>query len=63
MSVQGLLHVEEEMVRASAFSTRLGQSARALMPLSVDRHADLFKELKELQLHEAVWGKANSLTV
>ena len=37
---------------ASAFSTSLGRSAGALMPLSADRHADLFKEFKELQVSD-----------
>ena len=37
-------------LRASAFSTSLEPSAGALMPLSADRHADLLKEFKELQV-------------
>ena len=39
-------------LRVSAFSTSLGRLAGALMPLSADRHADLFKEFKELQVSD-----------
>ena len=37
---------------ASAFSSSPGRSAGALMPHSADRHADLLKEFKELQVSD-----------